>query len=112
MHICVIESVNKDGAKVAYLVQSNAKNKAHWIFPKSATTFQTPKEKIIAIYVCVEYGCATIIRCKVSEKTVSAVDHLFNKYEKSLNYTNQSKEDKECSMLVLVSNKSKKIFLK
>ena len=82
LHIGVIESVNKDGAIV---VQSNAKNKAHWIFPKSATTFQTPKEQIIANYFCVEYGCATIIRCKVSGKTVSALDHLFNKYEKSLN---------------------------
>ena len=76
-HIGVIESVNENGANVAYLVQSNAKNKANWIFPESATTFQTPKEQIIANDICVEYGCATIIRCKVRCLKRQSV-HLIN----------------------------------
>ena len=79
-HVGVVESIADGGATVSYLLQSNSRNKSHWIYPESAATFFTPYNQIIAYNLSVKYSCATIIRCSIDANTVSELNKLFEEY--------------------------------
>lgn len=83
-YIGVVESVDKGGAMVSYLVQTKKSNKSNWMYPETSATYYTPCDQIIATNVSVEYSCVTIIRCKINAKTVSKLDEMFSKYVKTV----------------------------
>lgn len=84
-HIGVVESVSNDGAMVSYLIQSNNKSKANWMFPETSSTFYTPKDQIIMASLKVEYTCVTIIRCRIANSIIKELDCKFEEYMKQLN---------------------------
>ena len=78
--IGVVEAVDEGGATVSYLVQTNCNKKENWIYPKSAATFYTPFDQIIANNLSVEYSCVTIIRCRINKSTITQMNDLFREY--------------------------------
>ena len=83
-YIGVVEAVEKGGAMVSYMVQTNCNNKSNWMYPETSATYYTPRDQIIAMGLSVEYSCATIIRCRINAKTVCKLDELFSGYVKSV----------------------------
>ena len=79
-HIGVVESVDDNGATVAYLVQTKNNSKNNWMFPESASTHYTPFDQIIATDLSVRYSCATIIRCQIASTTTTLLNELFTEY--------------------------------
>ena len=79
-YIGVIEDLTDTGANVSYLLQTNTNTKSNWMYPETSSTLFTPFDQMIASDLSVEYSCATIIRCRVSSKSVSDIEKTFKEY--------------------------------
>ena len=68
---------------MSYLSRSSNDDK-RWVFPEKDALVDTHVDQIITTEIPVEYSCVAIIRCKLSDATVSEITSRFKAYVSSL----------------------------
>ena len=62
---------------VSCLIQIKTNSKANWMNPETAAISYMPKDQIIMNSLIVEYGCVTIIRCRIVESLTKDLNCQF-----------------------------------